>query len=64
MWQNLRATIKRFIGEDSGPTAVEYAAALVLIITACITAIQLVGGVSSDSLDDSSSKIQQATNGS
>jgi pilus assembly protein Flp/PilA len=36
-------TIKRFLVSDDGPTAVEYAVMLALIIVVCLTAIQAVG---------------------
>lgn len=36
--------IKRFIREEEGATAVEYAVMLVLIIVVCIAAITFVGG--------------------
>jgi len=36
-------SIKRFLVSDDGPTAVEYAVMLALIIIVCLTAIQAVG---------------------
>jgi pilus assembly protein Flp/PilA len=36
-------TIKRFLVSEDGPTAVEYAVMLALIIVVCLTAIQAVG---------------------
>ena len=36
-------SIKRFIVSEDGPTAVEYAVMLALIIVVCLTAIQAVG---------------------
>jgi pilus assembly protein Flp/PilA len=35
--------IKRFLVSEDGPTAVEYAVMLALIIIVCLTAIQAVG---------------------
>jgi len=35
--------IKRFLVSEDGPTAVEYAVMLALIIVVCLTAIQAVG---------------------
>ena len=35
--------LRRFFGEESGPTAVEYAVMLALIIVMCIGSIILVG---------------------
>jgi pilus assembly protein Flp/PilA len=40
MW---RDQIKRFLREEDGPTAVEYAVMLALIIVVCITAITSLG---------------------
>jgi pilus assembly protein Flp/PilA len=37
-------SIARFCGEEDGPTAVEYAVMLALIISVCVTAIAAVGG--------------------
>jgi len=36
-------SIKRFLVSEDGPTAVEYAVMLALIIVVCLTAIQAVG---------------------
>jgi pilus assembly protein Flp/PilA len=35
--------LKRFLTSEDGPTAVEYAVMLALIIVVCLTAIQAVG---------------------
>jgi pilus assembly protein Flp/PilA len=37
------SSIKRFLVSEDGPTAVEYAVMLALIIVVCLTAIQAVG---------------------
>ena len=39
----LALSVKRFIVSEDGPTAVEYAVMLALIIVVCLTAIQAVG---------------------
>ncbi len=36
-------SIRRFLSSEDGPTAVEYAVMLSLIIVVCLTAIQAVG---------------------
>jgi pilus assembly protein Flp/PilA len=36
-------SIKRFLASEDGPTAVEYAVMLALIIVVCLTAIQALG---------------------
>jgi pilus assembly protein Flp/PilA len=40
---SLRAGVKRFLCDEGGPTAVEYAVMLALIIVVCITAITTLG---------------------
>ena len=40
---NLVQSIKRFLVSEDGPTAVEYAVMLALIVVVCLTAIQTVG---------------------
>jgi pilus assembly protein Flp/PilA len=39
--------VKRFLKEEDGPTAVEYAVMLALIIVVCIAAIQFLGQAAS-----------------
>jgi len=40
-WSDL---LQRFLVEEDGPTAVEYAVMLALIVVVCITAITTLGG--------------------
>ena len=40
--------VANFINDESGPTAVEYAVMLALIIVVCITAVTAVGTQASD----------------
>jgi len=37
------SSVKRFLVSEDGPTAVEYAVMLALIIVVCLTAIQAIG---------------------
>lgn len=37
------SSIKRFLVSEDGPTAVEYAVMLALIVIVCLTAIQAIG---------------------
>ena len=39
----LALSVKKFIVSEDGPTAVEYAVMLALIIVVCLTAIQAIG---------------------
>jgi len=41
--KNIAASIKRFLAAEDGPTAVEYAVMLALIIVVCLTAVKAVG---------------------
>jgi pilus assembly protein Flp/PilA len=41
--QNFIKSVQRFLVSEDGPTAVEYAVMLALIIVVCLTAIQAVG---------------------
>lgn len=41
--QSVLKSVQRFIVSEDGPTAVEYAVMLALIIVVCLTAIQAVG---------------------
>ena len=39
----LANSVKRFLVSEDGPTAVEYAVMLALIIIVCLTAVQAIG---------------------
>jgi len=43
MFSRFRAALASFLREDDGPTAVEYAVMLALIIVVCIVAITTLG---------------------
>lgn len=43
MLSNLRKSVVAFLRNEDGPTAVEYAVMLALIIVVCITAITTLG---------------------
>jgi pilus assembly protein Flp/PilA len=43
MLSKLRTNLVKFLREEEGPTAVEYAVMLALIIVVCITAITTLG---------------------
>jgi len=47
MLTKIRARIENFLKKEDGPTAVEYAVMLALIIVICLTAVQLLGKNSS-----------------
>jgi pilus assembly protein Flp/PilA len=56
--------ILQFLREDDGPTAVEYAVMMALIILVCIAAIQAVGTQTSTSFSNSSLSIGNAMSAS
>lgn len=41
--RNVLSRIKDFLRDDQGPTAVEYAVMLSLLVVACLTAISTLG---------------------
>ena len=41
--KNLALNVKRFLLAEDGPTAVEYAVMLALIVIVCLTAIRSIG---------------------
>ncbi len=41
--QNLKSRVHRFLTSEDGPTAVEYAVMLALILVACITIVSSLG---------------------
>ena len=41
--KNLFLNVKKFLKSEDGPTAVEYAVMLALIVIVCLTAIQTIG---------------------
>jgi pilus assembly protein Flp/PilA len=43
MLHTIRARLVNFLRKEDGPTAVEYAVMLALIIVVCIVAIQILG---------------------
>jgi len=49
LWQ----TVVRFLKQEDGPTAVEYAVMLALIIVVCVTAITALGTKANQSFGDS-----------
>lgn len=53
----------RFLADEDGPTTVEYAVMLMLILMAVIGTVQLLGFALSENLEDSQQKLQQAMDG-
>ena len=51
-------SIRKFLTSEDGPTSVEYAVMLMLIMLACIGAIQVMATSLRDNMDSSSSAIR------
>lgn len=50
--------IKRFLASEDGPTAVEYAVMLALVITVCLISIQALGSATNTSFSNLSGSLQ------
>jgi len=46
------ATVRAFLNEEDGPTAVEYAVMLALIIVVCIAAVSALGSKASNTFSN------------
>ena len=55
--------VKNFLVSEDGPTAVEYAVMLALIVVVCLTAIQAVGTNAANTFNDIASDISDARTG-
>jgi pilus assembly protein Flp/PilA len=55
--QALYASVKQFINNEDGPTAVEYAVMLALIIVLCIVVIRQVGTSASKTFSSTDSAL-------
>jgi len=53
--------IKKFLAEEDGPTAVEYAVLLMLILMTVIATVQVIGGALDESFQESSDQLVSAT---
>lgn len=49
--------LKRFLRDESGPTAVEYAVMLALIVVVCIASINQMANATADSFDESAAEL-------
>jgi pilus assembly protein Flp/PilA len=54
--------LKNLLREEDGPTAVEYAVMLSLILCACLVAINSMANATADSFDTSAQAIEDAFN--
>ena len=56
--RNLTKNIVKFMKREDGPTAVEYAVMLALIVVVCIAAITAIGGASNQTFSQVGSAIK------
>ncbi|HVX61280.1 MAG TPA: Flp family type IVb pilin [Pirellulales bacterium] len=59
--KNLALKVQRFLVSEDGPTAVEYAVMLALIIIVCLTAITAVGNKASQVFTNVSTSLSAAS---
>lgn len=60
--KNLRRRVMRLVTEDDGPTAVEYAVMLALILGVCAATVQVMADATRDNFSRSADAIVSATN--
>lgn len=61
--KNIVSKVQRFLKSEDGPTAVEYAIMLALIVIVCLTAIQAIGTNASASFQDIADDLDAARTG-
>jgi pilus assembly protein Flp/PilA len=54
--------VKKFLCEEDGPTAVEYAVMLALIVAVCIASVNLMAHATADSFDKSAKNLEGVLN--
>ena len=60
--KNIVSKVQRFLKSEDGPTAVEYAIMLALIVIVCLTAIQAVGTNANARFQDIANQLQTGPN--
>ncbi len=61
--KNFALKVQRFLKSEDGPTAVEYAIMLALIVIVCLTAIQAVGTQASSAFSEIATDLEDARSG-
>ena len=61
--RNFALKLKKFLVSEDGPTAVEYAVMLALIIVVCLTAIQAVGTNAASTFTSVAAQVGPTTTG-
>jgi pilus assembly protein Flp/PilA len=62
--KSLALKVQRFLVSEDGPTAVEYAVMLALIVIVCLTAIQAIGTNANTTFNNISNAINNANTSS
>ena len=60
--KNFGMKVQRFLKSEDGPTAVEYAIMLALIVIVCLTAIQAIGTNANSAFEEIATEIDNARN--
>lgn len=60
---SLALKVRRFLVSEDGPTAVEYAIMLALIVIVCLTAIQSIGQNANSAFQDIADDLNNARTG-
>ena len=58
--KNIITKVQKFMKSEDGPTAVEYAIMLALIVIVCLTAIQAVGTAANSAFEDVTTQLGAA----
>ena len=58
--KNVITKVQKFMQSEDGPTAVEYAIMLALIVIVCLTAIQAVGTAANSAFEDVTTQLNTA----
>lgn len=53
----MKDKLRRFLQSEDGPTAVEYAVMLAMIVMVCIGSVKLMANRTADSFDDSAGQL-------
>ena len=56
--RNVKTSVTRFVRAEDGPTAVEYAVMLALIVVVCIAAITAIGAASNQTFSSVGSSLK------
>ena len=55
--------LRKFLAEEDGPTAVEYAVMLAMIVGACVATVRVMSNATAASFDNTASQISDAFGG-